>query len=165
MTRGGWLLAGTGSLIWASSPLLWVAGKLALDVSLFVRSTALPAPDDVLGRPPRLRGPRRRARSGRRAEGELVVGLQGVESRLALSAPVARALVEALRAYHDPRERGRCDHCGGGRLDENFLCGDCGRPSGLFGQLVSERAARHTEQGGVQAAPAAGGRHARADDR
>ncbi|MEW2376736.1 hypothetical protein AB0883_11605 [Micromonospora sp. NPDC047812] len=98
-------------------------------------------------------------------QGELVLGLRGAESRLALSAPVARALVEALRAYHDPRDRGRCDHCGGGRLDDNFLCGDCGRPSGLFGRLISERAARHTEQPAVPAAPAAGGRHARDDGR
>ena len=83
----------------------------------------------------------------------------------ALSAPVARALVEALRAYRDPRGRGRCDNCGGGRLDDNFLCGDCGRPSGLFGQLISELAARHTEQGALPAAPVAGGRHARDDGR
>jgi hypothetical protein len=63
---------------------------------------------------------------------------------LAISAPVARALVEALRNYHDPRDRGRCDHCGGRRLDDNFfLCLDCQRPNGLFGQLVMERAAGH----------------------
>lgn len=125
----------------------------------------MPAPDDVLAA---LRDFVARVDAldpAAAPQGELVVGLRGVESRLALSAPVARALVEALRAYHDPRDRGRCDHCGGGRLDDNFLCGDCGRPSGLFGQLVSERAARHPEQGAVPAAPAAGGRHARADGR
>jgi hypothetical protein len=60
-----------------------------------------------------------------------------------LSAPVARALVEAMRAYHDPNDRGSCDHCGGRRLDNNFLCADCGQPSGVFGQLVRERAARY----------------------
>ncbi|KAB1131315.1 hypothetical protein F6X68_28120 [Micromonospora sp. AMSO12t] len=125
----------------------------------------MPAPDDVLAA---LRDFVARVDAldpAAAPQGELVVGLRGVESRLALSAPVARALVEALRAYHDPRDRGRCDHCGGGRPDDNFLCGDCGRPSGLFGQLVSERAARHPEQGAVPAAPAAGGRHARADGR
>ncbi|MEV1286293.1 hypothetical protein [Micromonospora sp. NPDC049679] len=63
--------------------------------------------------------------------------------RLTLTAPVARALVEALRGYHDPRDRGCCDHCGGRRLDDNFLCLDCHRPSGLFGQMIMERAARH----------------------
>lgn len=96
--------------------------------------------------------------------GELVVALRGAESRVTLSAPVARALVEALRAYHDPRDRGRCDHCGGRRLDDNFLCGDCGRPNGLFGQLIAERAARHTGQAKVPAAPSTPGRHGRADD-
>lgn len=49
-----------------------------------------------------------------------------VEVTLALRAPVAEALVAALRAYHDPRDLGRCQHCGGPRLDENFLCRDCG---------------------------------------
>jgi hypothetical protein len=56
---------------------------------------------------------------------------------------VARAFVEALRAYQDPRDRGSCDHCGGARLDDNFVCADCGQPSGLFGQLLRERAARY----------------------
>ena len=60
----------------------------------------------------------------------------------ALKAPVARALVEALRSYHDPRDRGQCDHCGGRRLDGNFVCADCGQGSGVFGQLLMERAAR-----------------------
>jgi hypothetical protein len=60
-----------------------------------------------------------------------------------LPEPVVRALVEALRAYHDPNDRGSCDHCGGRRLDGNFLCADCGQPSGVFGQLVRERAARY----------------------
>jgi hypothetical protein len=56
---------------------------------------------------------------------------------------VARAFVEALGAYQDPRDRGACDHCGGPRLDDNFVCADCGQPSGLFGQLLRERAARY----------------------
>lgn len=60
-----------------------------------------------------------------------------------LSPGVARAFVEALRAYQDPRDRGSCDHCGGPRLDGNFVCADCGQPSGLFGQLLRERAARY----------------------
>ena len=77
--------------------------------------------------------------------GELTVRLGEAESRVTLSVPVARALVEALRAYHDPRDQGRCEHCGGRRLDDNFLCRDCGRPNGLFGQLIAERAARYAE--------------------
>lgn len=75
------------------------------------------------------------------------------EVRLAVSPPVARALVEALRSYHDPRDRGRCDYCGGRRLDDNFLCLDCQRPNGLFGQLLLERAARY---GGDPAAVSGG---------
>jgi rubredoxin len=64
-----------------------------------------------------------------------------IEIRLTLRPAVARAFVEALRSYHDPRDRGRCDHCGGARLDDNFLCRDCGQPSGVFGQMIRERAA------------------------
>ena len=60
-----------------------------------------------------------------------------------LSPGVARAFVEALRAYQDPRDRGTCDQCGGPRLDDNFVCADCGQPSGVFGQLLRERAARY----------------------
>jgi hypothetical protein len=67
------------------------------------------------------------------------------QANLALSTPVARALVAALKAYRDPRDRGRCVHCGGRRVDEHFLCLDCGRPNGLFGQIVLERAERYTE--------------------
>jgi hypothetical protein len=88
--------------------------------------------------------------------GALTIGLGGQESRVVLREPVARALVEALRAYHDPRDQGRCDHCGSPRLDANFGCRDCGRLSGVFGQLVAERAARHTEPaalGGPDALP------------
>jgi hypothetical protein len=65
-----------------------------------------------------------------------------VEVRLALRTPVAEALVAALRAYHDPRDLGRCAHCGSLRLDENFLCRDCGGLNGLFGRMIAERAAR-----------------------
>lgn len=93
-------------------------------------------------------------------EGELILGLRGQESRLTLRAPVAAALVEALRAYHDPRDLGRCDHCGGPRMDENFRCRDCARLSGLFGQMIAERAARHTEPAGIAPPPAGIGRHA-----
>jgi hypothetical protein len=67
------------------------------------------------------------------------------QANLALSEPVARALATALRAYGDPRDRGRCEHCGGRRIDEHFLCLDCGRPNGVFGQIVLERAQRYTE--------------------
>lgn len=97
-------------------------------------------------------------------QGELTVRLDGTESRMTLSAPVARALVEALRVYHDPRDHGRCDYCGGARLDHNFLCRDCGRPNGVFGQLVAERAAQYTEPVAVPATPSETGRHAWGDD-
>jgi ribosomal protein S14 len=70
-----------------------------------------------------------------------------------LRAPVARAMVEALRQFNDPRDRGRCDHCGGRRLDDNFLCRNCGRPSGVFGQMLLERASRHVESEAVGPAP------------
>jgi hypothetical protein len=70
---------------------------------------------------------------------ELTVG----GTPLALSESAARALTEAVLAYHDPRDRGACDHCGSRRLDDNFLCADCMRPSGVFGQLIRERAARY----------------------
>lgn len=77
-----------------------------------------------------------------------VGAVDGVELRVGDAPPVrlspgtARAFVAALRAYQDPRDRGSCDHCGGPRLDDNFVCADCGQPSGLFGQLLRERAAR-----------------------
>jgi hypothetical protein len=77
--------------------------------------------------------------------GELSLGFAGAAERLRLRTPVARALVEALRSYHDPRDQGRCDHCGSPRLDANFYCLNCGRLSGVFGQLVAERAAVHTD--------------------
>jgi hypothetical protein len=73
------------------------------------------------------------------AVAEITVG----ERTVPLLAPVAKAFAEALRAYQDPRDRGTCDHCGGPRLDDNFVCADCGRPSGVFGQLLQERAARY----------------------
>jgi ribosomal protein S14 len=65
---------------------------------------------------------------------------------LALSPEAARALVEALRSYRDPRDCGRCDQCGTGRLDDTFTCTRCGQPNGLFGELVRERLARHRAQ-------------------
>lgn len=95
--------------------------------------------------------------------GDLTICLSGRESRLALRAPVARALVEALRGYHDPRDRGRCGHCGGLRLDDNFLCRDCGRPDGLFGQMLAERAARHAGTAANSATPVAESRHTQAE--
>ncbi|MDG4826796.1 hypothetical protein O7635_33515 [Asanoa sp. WMMD1127] len=60
-----------------------------------------------------------------------------------LSPAAAKALVEALRSWHDPRDQGSCAQCGTGRLDETFTCVSCGQPAGLFGQLVRERLARH----------------------
>ncbi|GIF67818.1 hypothetical protein Ais01nite_58530 [Asanoa ishikariensis] len=61
---------------------------------------------------------------------------------VSLSPAAAHALVEALRSYRDPRDHGRCDQCGTGRLDETFTCTSCGQPAGLFGQLVRERLSR-----------------------
>lgn len=62
---------------------------------------------------------------------------------IALTDSAARALAEAAHSYHDKRDRGACDHCGSRRLDDNFLCADCMRPSGVFGQLIRERAQRY----------------------
>lgn len=75
--------------------------------------------------------------------GEIEARVADGDVWLTLSAPVARALVEALRGYDDPRDRGLCEHCGGRRLDDNFLCLDCHRPNGVFGQMLLERAARY----------------------
>lgn len=69
--------------------------------------------------------------------GELTVGLGAAAERVTLREPVARALVEALRAYHDPRDRGTCAHCGTGRLDDDFVCRTCGIVNGLFGQTLA----------------------------
>jgi hypothetical protein len=77
------------------------------------------------------------------AGGPAVVEITVAERTVPLRAPVVRALAEALRSYQDPRDRGTCDQCGGPRLDDNFLCADCGQPSGVFGQLLRERAARY----------------------
>jgi hypothetical protein len=56
---------------------------------------------------------------------ELTVG----GAPVALTVSAARALAEAALAYHDPRDRGACDHCGSRRIDDNFVCADCmGRP-------------------------------------
>ena len=93
---------------------------------------------------------------------ELRVGEQCL--RLPLRAPVARALVKALRGYHDPRDQGRCDYCGGRRIDDNFVCRDCRRPNGLFGQLIAERAARHTESAAIETTSVSGGQHAAGED-
>jgi hypothetical protein len=69
--------------------------------------------------------------------GELTVALQGETGTLPLRLPVARALTEALRGYHDPREGGTCAHCTGGRLDDDFVCGNCGIVNGLFGRTLA----------------------------
>lgn len=94
--------------------------------------------------------------------GELTVRLGDREVRLTLRAPVARAMVEALHGYQDPRDQGRCDHCGSPRLDANFQCRDCGRLSGVFGQLLAEKAAGYTEPESLPSPPARG-RHVRDD--
>jgi hypothetical protein len=83
--------------------------------------------------------------------GEIVVQAGDQWLRLPLRVPVAVALVGALRDYHDPRYQGRCDHCGGLRLDDNFVCRDCGRPNGLFGQLVAERLRGYSESTAIDA--------------
>jgi len=81
--------------------------------------------------------------------GGALVAISVGEHVVSLRAPVAAAFVEALRTYHDPRDRGTCDRCGGPRLDENFICASCGEPSGVFGQLLRERAARYEGPSGA----------------
>jgi hypothetical protein len=95
---------------------------------------------------------------------ELTVRVDGRETRLMLSEPVLQALRLALQDYHDPRDQGYCDHCGGPRLDENFQCRDCGGLNGVFGQMLAERAFGYTEPEAAEALPPApdgGGRHSR----
>ncbi|GIH03562.1 hypothetical protein Rhe02_16290 [Rhizocola hellebori] len=77
--------------------------------------------------------------------GELTLSYQGRQTQVPVTAPVKAALAEALRSYHDPRDFGSCDYCADGRLDDNFLCLSCGRPNGLFGQMLTERAEGHLE--------------------
>jgi hypothetical protein len=72
--------------------------------------------------------------------GELTLGLGDETARVRLRLPVARALTEALRGYHDPRDRGTCAHCAG-RLDDNFVCRRCGIVNGLFGRTIAAFAA------------------------
>src|SRR5688572_1997144 len=79
------------------------------------------------------------------ALGELALSFQGRQAQVSITAPVAAAFAEALRSYHDSRDFGSCDYCEVGRLDANFLCLSCGRPNGLFGQMLTERAAGHLE--------------------
>jgi hypothetical protein len=79
------------------------------------------------------------------ALGELTLSFHGRQAQVPITAPVAASLAEALRSYHDSRDFGSCDHCDGGQLDDNFLCLSCGRPNGLFGQMLSERAVGHVE--------------------
>jgi hypothetical protein len=81
------------------------------------------------------------------APGPAVAEVRVGEQVIALRAPVVTALIEALARYQDPRDRGTCDHCGGPRLDGNFVCADCGRSSGVFGQLLAERASRYETPG------------------
>jgi hypothetical protein len=88
--------------------------------------------------------------------GELTVGFAGREQRPPLRAPVGQALIEALRGYHDPRDQGPCDHCGGRMLDDNFQCRDCGGVNGVFGQLIAERAARFTAPAPITPPPSGG---------
>lgn len=76
---------------------------------------------------------------------DVTIGMAGFSTVLSLREPVVHALLAALRQYQDPRDTGRCDHCGTGRVDEHLICRDCGRPNGVFGQLLLERAARYEE--------------------
>jgi hypothetical protein len=74
--------------------------------------------------------------------GELEIGWRGATERVTVRLPVARALAEALVAYHDPRDHGTCAHCGTGRLDGDFVCRDCGVINGVFGQTLARFAAQ-----------------------
>ncbi len=69
--------------------------------------------------------------------GDLELGWRGAAERVTIRLPVARALTEALLAYHDPRDQGSCAHCGTGRLDGNFVCHHCGIVNGVFGQTIA----------------------------
>ncbi|MFI1990885.1 hypothetical protein [Actinoplanes sp. NPDC020271] len=69
--------------------------------------------------------------------GALEIGWRGETERLTIRQPVARALAEALIAYHDPRDNGACAHCATGRLDSNLTCRDCGIVQGVFGQTLA----------------------------
>lgn len=70
--------------------------------------------------------------------GELELGWRDTTERVTIRVPVARALTEALIAYHDPRDHGTCAHCGTGRLDGNFTCRNCGIVNGVFGQTITQ---------------------------
>lgn len=94
---------------------------------------------------------------------ELTVRVDGRQSRLMLSEPVVQALRLALQDYHDPRDQGRCDHCGGLRLDENFQCRDCGGLNGVFGQMLAERVFGYTEPEPLPPLGGGAGRHSRHD--
>lgn len=66
-----------------------------------------------------------------------------VEETIHLTPSAVRALKHALEDYHDPRDCGECDHCGSRRIDRNFICLACGRPNGVFGQLLREHSERY----------------------
>lgn len=86
--------------------------------------------------------------SGERASAEIEVHVGEDRTTFELTPGVAKALAAALRAYHDPRDQGRCEGCGGVRLDDNLICVDCGRAHGIFGQLLIERATRYEGDAG-----------------
>jgi hypothetical protein len=69
------------------------------------------------------------------------------EAVFAVSDHVVRALCQALEAYRDPEDRGRCADCGGRRLDANLHCLDCGRVQGIFGQVLADHARRMAGKG------------------
>ena len=71
------------------------------------------------------------------ALGDLELGWRGATARVPIRPPVARALAEALIAYHDPRDHGSCAHCRTGQLDENFVCRSCGIVNGVFGRTLA----------------------------
>ncbi len=78
--------------------------------------------------------------------------------RLTLRRPVAAALVEALAAYHDPRDHGACAHCGTGALDADFVCRSCGIVNGVFGRTLADHLVRDRALESRDPAPAAPGR-------
>jgi hypothetical protein len=125
---------------------------------------SLPSPDDVLAALQDFAARIDALDPGAPMWGDVEIRVGEQWLRLSLRAPVARALVEALRGYHDPRDQGRCDHCGGRRIDDNFVCWDCGRSNGLFGQLIAEHAARHTESAAIETTSAGGGQHTAGED-
>ncbi|WP_416902703.1 hypothetical protein [Micromonospora echinospora] len=70
-----------------------------------------------------------------------------LRGRFELTDRQVAALAEALDAWHDPDDVGRCGQCHG-RLGRDLSCRECGHLDGIFGATVAQHAARiagHTD--------------------